>query len=108
MTKEDAESAMKVLLSREYYFKINEPWTLLQAKLEAAVRLEGGIGLAKVASFLFVLRKKQVVPSPGVTKLQETIHKLLFRELSEVLNETPRILEEKVQKGFRSKLLPDT
>jgi len=108
MTREEAESAMKILLSREYYFKIQESWTVLQHQLETTIRQEGGIGLAKAASFLFVLRKKQIVPSSEVIKLQETVHKLLFREMSDALDIPPRILEEKVQKGFRSKLLPDT
>lgn len=108
MTQADAEAALKVLQSREYYFKANETWSSTLPKLESTIRKEGGVGLAKVASFLYVLKRKQVVPSTEVVKLQEIIHKLLFRELAEVLDENPRILEEKVLKGFRSKLIPDT
>lgn len=107
MSHEQAEAAMKVLSSREYFFKANEPWSLTQPKLEAAIRTEGGIGLAKVASFLYVLKKKQVVPSGEVIRLQESVHKLLFRELSEALNQPAKILEEKVTRGFRGKLTPD-
>lgn len=108
MTKEEAEAALKVLLSREYYFRANESWTVLQPQLELTIRAEGGIGLAKVASFLFVLKRKQIVPTPEVTKLQEAVHKLLFRELSEALGETTRDLETKITRGFRAKLIPDT
>jgi RNA polymerase-interacting CarD/CdnL/TRCF family regulator len=107
MSKDEAGEAIKVLMSREYFFKPSDPWTVVQPQLENTIRLEGGVGLAKVASFLFVLKRKQIVPSPEVSKLQEMIHKLLFRELSEALGQPSRILEEKVNKGFRSKLLPD-
>src|SRR5689334_19976378 len=34
MSKSEAESALSVLLSREYYFKVSEPWSALQIKLE--------------------------------------------------------------------------
>ncbi len=108
MSKETAEAAMKLLLSREYFFKVSEPWNILQPKLEAAIRLEGGLGLAKVASFLYVLKRKLIVAPTEVTKLQETIHKLLFKELSEALGENSRVLEEKVNRGFRSKMIPDS
>ena len=81
MSKAEAESAMSVLLSREYFFKVSEPWSSLQQRLEATVRIEGGIGLAKVASFLYVLKRKLIVPPSEVVKLQEIIHKLLLREL---------------------------
>src|SRR5689334_1238516 len=52
MNKDDAAAAMKILLSREYFFKPHETWSTLQPQLEATIRIEGGIGLAKVASFL--------------------------------------------------------
>jgi len=107
MTKEEAEAVLKVLSSREYYFKANEPWNVIQPLLEAAIRIEGGLGLAKVASFLYVMKKKQVVSSPEVNKLQETVHRLLFKELSEILEETPKNLEQKIIKGFRVKMTPD-
>jgi len=108
MDKIDAENAMKILMSREYFFKTAEPWSSVLPKLETTIRLEGGIGLAKVASYLYVLKRKQIVPSSEVVKLQETVHRLLFRELSEALEEPAKTLEEKVTRGFRSKMLPDT
>jgi RNA polymerase-interacting CarD/CdnL/TRCF family regulator len=108
MNKEEAENAVKILGSREYFFKLTEPWHLVSSLLESTVRLEGGVGLAKAASFLFVLRRKQVVPSSEVIKLQENVNRLLFRELSEALNEPLRILEEKINKSIRVKLIPDS
>lgn len=108
MSKEEAEIALKVLGSREYYFPVNESWSSIHPKLESTILVEGGIGLAKVASFLYVLKRKQIVASPEVIRLQETVHKLLFRELSDALGEPARLIEEKVNKGFRVKLIPDT
>lgn len=108
MSRSEAEDVIKILQNREYYFKTNEPWTTVHPKLEAIIRTEGGIGLAKVASYLYVLKKRQVVPSSEVTKLQDAVHKLLFRELAEALQDNPKLLEEKISKGFRVKLTPDT
>jgi RNA polymerase-interacting CarD/CdnL/TRCF family regulator len=108
MNQNEAESALKILQSREYYFKTNEPWSTVHPKLEATIKTEGGIGLAKVASYLYVLKKRQVVPSSEVVKLQEAVHKLLFRELAEALQDNPKLLEEKITRGFRVKLTPDT
>lgn len=107
MTQEEAEVAMKLLNSREYFFDPHEPWSVVHSKLENSIRVEGGIGLAKVASFLFVLKKKQIVPSSEVLKLQETIQKLLFREMSDALLQPIRVIEERVLKGFKAKLIPD-
>jgi RNA polymerase-interacting CarD/CdnL/TRCF family regulator len=107
MSKVEADAALQVLLSREYFFKPSEAWTVIQPQLENSIRVEGGIGLAKVASYLFVLKRKQIVPQPEVVKLQEAVHKLLFRELSEALGEPSKNIEGRVLKGFRSKLIPD-
>ncbi len=104
MSREEAEMAMKILLSKEYFFNTSDAWSVTQPKLEATIRLEGGLGLAKVASFLYVLKKKQVVASLEVTKLQETVYKLLFRELSEALGKHMCVLEEQVNRAFRTKL----
>ena len=107
MDRAQAEQAMKLLLSREYFFNPSEPWSVTQPKLEQTIRHEGGIGLAKVASFLHVFKRKQIVPTSEVLKLQESVHKLLFRELSEALDEPMRVIEEKVIKGYKAKLIPD-
>ncbi len=107
MSPEEAESAMKLLMSREYFFKISEPWTTLLSQLENVVRTEGGLGLAKAASFLYVLKRKQIVATPEVNKLLESVNKLLFRELSEALGTTIKSIEDRIARGLRSKLLPD-
>jgi hypothetical protein len=64
--------------------------------------------MAKVMSFLHILKKKQIVPTPEVAKLSESVSKQLIRELSEVLSELPRTIEERITKGLRHKLLPDS
>lgn len=107
MNREEAEEAVRILSSREYYFKINDPWSTVQPQLEVLIRVEGGIGLAKAASYLYVLKRRQVVPTTEVTKFQEAVQKLLFRELSEALGEHIRDLEVKITKAFRAKLIPD-
>lgn len=104
----EAEAAMKTLSTREYYFKLNEPWSSIQHKLENTIRLEGGVGLAKVASYLYVLTRKQIVSSTEINKLKETVFKLLFRELGEAFGDLPKAIEEKANKGLRTKLLPDS
>lgn len=102
------EAVNQIFSSREYYFELNQPWNAVLPKLESTIRQEGAIGLAKVASFLHVLKKKQVVASSEVNRFQETVHKILFREISELTGETMKALEEKALKAFRQKLLPDS
>jgi hypothetical protein len=41
-------------------------------------------------------------------KFQESVNKLLLRELSEVLGEPIRTLEDRISKMLRSKLIPDS
>lgn len=107
VTRENAEVVMSVLASREYYFETNTAWSAIQPKLEAAIRSEGAIGLAKVTSYLYVLKRKQVVPSSDLVKMYETVTKLLLRELSEALGEPIRDLESRIAKNLRHKLIPD-
>lgn len=108
MDRANAEAALQILASREYYFPLNESWSAIQPKLEAAIRTEGGIGLAKVSSYLYVLKRKQIVPTPEVVKLHETVNKLMLRELSEAMAEPIRALEERIVKSVRHKMLPDS
>lgn len=105
---DNAVAVMAVLMSREYYFQINEPWSSVQPKLENIIRQEGAIGLAKAMSYTHVLIKKQIVPPSELIRFHENLSRLLFRELSEALNEQIKTLEEKVARGLRQKLLPDT
>jgi CarD family transcriptional regulator len=107
MTRDDADKVWAVLGNREYYFSVNDSWNVAHAKLEACIRTEGSIGLAKVISFLHVLKKRMIVPSPEVSKFYDAILKLTLRELSDATGETIRPLEERVNKSLRHKLIPD-
>src|SRR5579885_1522633 len=108
MTAEEAEAVLRTLASREYFFQINESWSSILPKLESTIRIEGGIGMAKVLSYLFVLKRKQVVPTPEVARFYENVSRLLLRELSEILGKPIRALEDQIARGFRQKLLPDS
>ncbi len=107
MTTTDAEEVNKVFASREFYFPLDESWGSLQSKLENSIRREGFIGSAKVLSCLFVLKKKQVVPTPEVNRFSESVSRIFFRELSDLLQEPAKSLEEKANRAMRFKLLPD-
>ena len=107
MSRTQAEQAMALLASREYYFNPNESWTQVYPKLEATLRSEGGPGFAQVYSYLYVLKRRQVVPSSDLVKLLENVYRILLRELTEALGETPRTLEDRMAKGLRQKLLAD-
>lgn len=105
MSASEAEEALAILNSREYYFSVNDPWSVVHPQLEATIRREGGKGLAKVYSYLAVLKKRQVVLSTDAGRFFETVSKHLIRELTETLHRTPRSLDEQIQKGLRHKLL---
>lgn len=104
---EQIQAINTIFASREYYFEAQLGWSAVLPKLEATIRSEGAIGLAKVASYLFVLKKKQIVPTPEVARFSENVNKMLFRELSEATGEPIRALEEKANKLMRPKTLPD-
>jgi hypothetical protein len=63
--------------------------------------------MAKALSFLFVLKKRQVVASSEVTKLSEAIQKNFNREVTEITGETAKQIEDKMNKAMKSKLLAD-
>lgn len=104
----ETEAVLKTLLNREYYFDLNADWSLILPKLESTIRTEGAIGLAKVASYLYVLKRKTLVPRAEINRFQELINKLLLRELSDATKEPLRTLEDRIARGFKQKLLPDT
>jgi RNA polymerase-interacting CarD/CdnL/TRCF family regulator len=104
---DSAQAVLKIFTSREYYFRTDEPWATVQPQLDQAIRFEGAIGLAKVMSYLHVLKKRYVVPSSEITKLAETVNKLLLRELSEALGQPIRAVEDRIVKDMRHKLLAD-
>ena len=101
------DSILTILTSKEFYFNPNDHWGTLQIGMEAGVRKEGPIGLAKAYSFLYVLTKRQVVPTPEVSKLNETVSRLFVRELADALQITTKEAEEKAHKMMRPKLLAD-
>lgn len=103
----EADQVFQILNNREYYFPLNDSWSAVQPKLETAIRMEGGIGLAKTLSFLHVLKRKQIVASPEVARMYETVSRLLIRELAEACNDTPRNIEDKIARGMRQKLVPN-
>lgn len=107
MSAADAEAVFQVINSREYYFPITDSWSAIQPKLESAIRNEGGTGLAKVLSYLHVLKRKQIVATPEVARMFETVSKLLIRELADATSETPRNVEDKIARGMRQKLIPN-
>jgi RNA polymerase-interacting CarD/CdnL/TRCF family regulator len=103
----EIEAVYKTFESREYYFNAGEAWHLIQPKLEHSIRVEGAQGLAKVWSYLFVLKRKQVVAAPEVAKMLELVSKLLIREISDVTQQHSKSIEEKIQKMLKHKLQPD-
>jgi RNA polymerase-interacting CarD/CdnL/TRCF family regulator len=108
MGASDTEAVFKVIQSREYYYPLGDAWSAIQSKLEAAIRTEGATGLAKVLSYLHALKRKQIVASPEVTRMYETVSKLLIRELSEATGDSARNIEDKIAKGMRQKLIPNS
>ena len=107
MSHSEGLQAISVLNSREYFFSLQDSWTAVYPKLEDVIRSEGGIGLAKVASYLYVLKRKQLVPASDLLHFQESVNKLLMRELSEALEENSRSLEDRISKLLKQKLLAD-
>jgi RNA polymerase-interacting CarD/CdnL/TRCF family regulator len=108
ISQSESEHIFSILGNKEYYFPLNEDFSAIQPKVEAMIRNEGGTGLAKAVSYLYTLKKKQIVPSSEVTKMYDSISKLLYRELSEALGgETIRSLDERITKMMRPKLTPD-
>jgi RNA polymerase-interacting CarD/CdnL/TRCF family regulator len=107
MTEEACEEAIQILNSREFYFNPRDSWNILQPLLERTLHMEGGAGMAKVFSFLHVLKQRQIVPTPEVQKLFDGVSRVLFREICETLKIAPKTLEDRIRKGLRQKLAAD-
>jgi RNA polymerase-interacting CarD/CdnL/TRCF family regulator len=107
MTLADVDQAFEILSNREYYLPLNDAWNASQSKIEALVRNEGSLGIAKALSFLFVLKKKQVVPYPEVNRINETLQKLFAKEIAELTGDTMKAIEERVTRSMKNKLLAD-
>ncbi len=104
---EGIAAAWAILENREHYLSTTDAWNITQSNIEALVRQEGIVGLAKATSFLYVLKKRFFVPPSEIVKLSETVMKLLTREISDTTSETPRELEERINRAMRYKLYPD-
>ena len=104
VTKEEAESILKLLSDSEYHFDLNETWVSKQKKLEESIRKEGAIGLAKVVGHLFIMIKNDAVPPTSLTKFYESIYKILARELGESMGLTTKEIEPLLNRALRNKL----
>ncbi|MGE0617063.1 MAG: hypothetical protein AB7P04_15640 [Bacteriovoracia bacterium] len=107
MTVEAATQIFAILGNREYYFSVETPWTKIHSQLEQTIFEEGALGLAKVMSFLFILKSRQIVPSPEVIRFSEMIHKQLVRELAETLQDQMKPIEDKIASLLKNKLKAD-
>jgi len=108
MTPADVERAFEILASREYHLPLNESWNISQGKIEALVRNEGSIGIVKALGFLFVLKKKQVVPLPEVNRLNEALQRQFAKEVAELTGETIKVIEERIARTIKSKISVDS
>ena len=108
ITRPEAEEVLKVISSKDSFYSLSEPWHLIHTKLEAAIRAEGCIGLGKVFSYLYVLKRKLGTLPKDPTKFYELVHKLLFRELSEALEEAPKAIEDKLARSLKNKPVLDS
>jgi len=108
MTSTDVDKAFEVLASREYYLPLTDAWHVSQAKVEALVRNEGSIGIAKALGFLFALKKKQVVPSPEVNRLNETLQRQFSKEVAELTAETLKAVDDRIARALKNKMSADS
>ena len=105
MNKAQAEEVLKFLMARDFLLELDmdEGWHNLHLKLETLIKREGYLGLSKVFTLLYMQKRRWVVPNPLITKFYELVHKLLFRELSDALNEAAKDIEEKISKFLINK-----
>ncbi len=106
-TPEQVEAALQVIDGREYFLNLKDNWQVNYPKIEALIRDEGLMGLAKAFSFLSVLKNKQVVTHSEVNRALEKVQTLLLRELTEALGLQNKDLDPRIQKGIKQKLLAD-
>lgn len=107
MSRDEAETALKLLAEPDYHFELNETWVSKQKTLEEALRKEGAIGLVKVVGHLYVLIKRDAVPSAQLVRFYENVYRIFARELSESLGLTPKELEPLLKRALRAKLSYD-
>lgn len=107
MDSATAAEVMSILSNREYYFDLQLPWTKAQQVLEKAIAREGAIGLAQALSYLYGIKRREVVFSPEVGRFAERVMKQILRELAEAQAALIKEIEISVNKALRAKLLPD-
>ncbi len=108
MTKEDAETALKLLAEPDYHFELTETWVSKQKKLEEAIRREGFIGLAKVIGHLHVCMSRDAVPPSTVTKFFDSVFRIFSRELAETMGfPAMKDVEPMINRALKAKLAQD-
>jgi RNA polymerase-interacting CarD/CdnL/TRCF family regulator len=107
MSKQEAESTLKLLAEPDYHFELNQTWVAKQKTLEEAIRKEGSVGLAKVVGHLYVYIKRDAVPSTSVLKFYENIYRIFLKEITEATGTDPKVMESLVNKALRQKLAYD-
>ena len=107
MNAADVAATYVIFADRECYFSLNDHWSSVHPKLDASIRTEGCLGLAKVLSYLSTLKRRQVVPTAEVTKLYDQVMRILVRETAEIQAKLPRTIEDEITKLLRNKLLTD-
>lgn len=108
MTESEAKQVLEILGNREYYFPVNEDWQAIQPRLEMTIQVEGAIGLAKVVSYLHILKRKHIVAPAPIAKFDDNVRRVLARELAELREEPIRAVEDRFDTWMRHKLLPDS
>ena len=108
LTFEELEKVYEIIDSREYYFDAATPFQKILSTLEKSVNAEGVLGLAKVVSYAYFRRHREVVPTGPIVKYYESVQKQLAREISEITGESITSLEARFEKGMRNKMHPDT
>jgi hypothetical protein len=103
----EVQTVLSILSNREYYFSTKEPFAAIQPKLESCIKKEGAIGLAKTLSHLLARKRMHVIPPSDITKMFETIKKLLIKELVDATGKNSRILENEITHLMRHKLTLD-
>ena len=108
LSASEAQSVFEVLESAEYYFSVKTPWQKAQAELEAIIRKEGAVGLAKALSYLHVLKSREAVPPKNMLRFAEAVYRMLMRELLDATGAIQKDLETRVDRLLRQKLRLDT
>lgn len=108
MSPKEIKKVREILSNREYYFSIATPWHEMQPELEQTIFREGSQGLAKVVSYLYVLKQKSIVPPQTISKFDETVRRCLIREIAEIEDQPLKNIETEFDQLMKHKLLPDS